>query len=125
MINGEVMASVGSNMSGVILRGIDTETVGGVLDLPKNIEPGLGKLEWLNDPETVAALPWNARKGVEGDDEIYFAGEPKRKDGELKLVPPQFHEPPDPAVEKVMMKDKGIFDGKRFFWGGFKVAVDL
>jgi lipoprotein-releasing system permease protein len=91
------MASIGSNMSGVILRGIDVDTVGGVLDLPKNIEPGLGKLEWLNDPETVAALPWNERKGVEGDDELYLLGEPKRKnDVDVSIK----HEPPDPAVEK-------------------------
>jgi lipoprotein-releasing system permease protein len=97
MITGEVMASIGSNMSGVILRGIDVDTVGGVLDLPKNIEPGLGKLEWLNDPETVAALPWSERKGVEGDDELYLLGEPKRKnDVELGIK----HEAPDPAVEK-------------------------
>jgi lipoprotein-releasing system permease protein len=98
MITGEVMASIGSNMSGVILRGIDVDTVGGVLDLPKNIEPGLGKLEWLNDPETVAALPWSERKGVEGDDELYLLGEPKRKNNDLD--PAIKHEAPDPAVEK-------------------------
>src|SRR5439155_9850708 len=92
MITGEVMASIGSNMSGVFLRGIDVATVGGVLDLPKNIEPGLGKLEWLNEPETVAALPWSERKGVEGDDELYLLGEPKHKnsDGDVTITK---HEP--------------------------------
>ncbi|GAC1393555.1 MAG: hypothetical protein NVSMB47_01060 [Polyangiales bacterium] len=93
MISGEVMASVGNNMSGVILRGIDVPTVGGVLDLPTNME--LGKLEWLGDPEMVAALPWSERKGVEGDDELFRIVDK----GEPKPLPIQ-HEAPDPAVEK-------------------------
>ena len=93
MISGEVMASVGNNMSGVILRGIDVPTVGDVLDLPKNIE--LGRLEWLDDPEMVAALPWSERKGVEGDDDLFRIvdrTEPKPM--------PIHHEPSDPVVEK-------------------------
>jgi lipoprotein-releasing system permease protein len=103
MIVGEVMASVGSNMSGVIVRGIDEESVGGVLDLPRNIE--LGKLEWLQDPERVAALPWAERKGVEGDDDFPF-----RPSEAVKLSPSpkssatwlgEKHEAPDPLVEKV------------------------
>lgn len=69
MVTGEVMASVGSNMSGVLLRGIDLETVGQVIDLPKNVE--LGKIEWLADPEHVAALPWSERRGVEADEELF------------------------------------------------------
>ena len=69
MVTGEVMASVGSNMSGVLLRGIDLDTVGQVIDLPKNVE--LGKLEWLADPEWVAALPWSERRGVEADEELF------------------------------------------------------
>jgi lipoprotein-releasing system permease protein len=101
MINGEVMASVGSNMSGVIIRGIDVPTIGGVLDLPKNVE--LGKLEWLNDPEMVAALPWAERRGVEGDDDLFRPSEAAKKIPENELPPwlREKHEAPDPVVEKV------------------------
>jgi len=97
MINSEVMASVGSNMSGVLIRGIDTQTVGDVIDLPKNVE--LGNLDWLNDPELVAALPWSERKGVEPDENTFKVEDPKKTPSELPFMKEK-HEPPDPAVEK-------------------------
>ncbi len=76
VLNSEVMASVGSNTSGVLLRGVDVATVGDVLDLRKNIEPSLGSLDWLNEPERVAHLPWKERRGVEDDDDDgVFTGE--------------------------------------------------
>ncbi|MFI5301839.1 MAG: hypothetical protein ACHREM_27430, partial [Polyangiales bacterium] len=73
MIQSEVMASVGSNMSGVILRGIDVETIGEVIDLPNNIElpehPLHGPLQWLKDPEALASLPWSEHKGPDDVDD--------------------------------------------------------
>ena len=100
MITSEVMASVGSNMSGVLIRGIDVDTVGNVIDLPRNIEPGLGKLEWLKDPELVAALPWSERRGVEADENTFKVDDvaPAKK-SEISWLNEK-HEPPDPAVEK-------------------------
>jgi lipoprotein-releasing system permease protein len=97
MINSEVMASVGSNMSGVLIRGIDVATVGDVIDLPKNVE--LGQLEWLNDPELVASLPWSERRGVEPDETLYRVEDPKKTPSELPFMKEK-HEPSDPAVEK-------------------------
>ncbi len=99
VINGEVMASVGSNMSGVIIRGVDVGTVGTVLDLPENIE--LGKLEWLSDPERVAALTWAERKGVEGDDDFFVRPSEKKAASSDAPWMKEKHEASDPTVEKV------------------------
>ncbi len=100
MITSEVMASVGTNTAGVLLRGIDLDTVGQVIDLPKNVE--IGKLEWLADPEYIAALPWSERRGVETEEEIFrpLSDAPPPQSS----APPGFiskgHEAPDPDVEK-------------------------
>ncbi|MBL8714393.1 MAG: ABC transporter permease [Myxococcales bacterium] len=94
MVTGEVMASVGSNMSGVLLRGIDLDTVGQVIDLPKNVE--LGKLEWLSDPEWVAALPWSERRGVEADEELF---RPIASDATPAPLPVDKNE--DPIIAKI------------------------
>jgi lipoprotein-releasing system permease protein len=44
----EVMLSAGQNLTGAILKGIDTDTVGTVTDLPRNVEEG--DLAWLRAP---------------------------------------------------------------------------
>jgi lipoprotein-releasing system permease protein len=98
MITSEVMGSVGTNTAGVLLRGIDLATVGDVIDLPRNIE--LGKIEWLADPEHVAALPWSERRGVDTDDELFRPIDDK-KPAPLPSFLREKHEPPDPDVEKV------------------------
>jgi lipoprotein-releasing system permease protein len=100
MITSEVMASVGTNTAGVLLRGIDLETVGQVIDLPKNVE--IGKLEWLSDPEYIAALPWSERRGVESEEDIF---RPSDGPPPSTSAPPGFiskgHEATDPDVEKI------------------------
>jgi lipoprotein-releasing system permease protein len=48
----EVMLSVGDNLTGAVLKGIDAETIGTVTELPESVEDG--KLAWLRDP---AAIP--------------------------------------------------------------------
>lgn len=52
---GEAMASSNSNTAGVIIRGIEPETVGTVIDLVVNIE--VGKFDYLTDTKTLANLP--------------------------------------------------------------------
>jgi lipoprotein-releasing system permease protein len=106
MITSEVMASVGTNTAGVLLRGIDLPTVGEVIDLPKNVE--IGKLEWLADPEKIASLPWSERRGVEQDEDIFRPSESSKYDELLKTKPApsssvfgEKHEAPDPLVEKI------------------------
>jgi len=102
MITSEVMASVGTNTAGVILRGIDLSTVGSVIDLPKNVE--LGKLEWLAEPEHVAALPWSERRGVD-EDEAIFRPISDDKPSPASSAPKGFvskgHEAADPEIDKL------------------------
>lgn len=52
---GEAMASSASNTAGTIVRGIDPETIGTVIDLVQNIE--VGKFEYLENPSKLNDLP--------------------------------------------------------------------
>jgi len=47
----EVMLSAGQNLTGSVLKGIDTATVGRVTEIPKNLDKG--RLEWLDRPEEI------------------------------------------------------------------------
>ncbi len=63
-IESEVMVSSRTNLSGVILRGIDTERVGDVSDLLQDIEQG--RLEYLeDDSELLAELEGGERRDYE------------------------------------------------------------
>jgi lipoprotein-releasing system permease protein len=53
-ISNEVMISSQSNLSGVILKGIDPATVGQVTDLAKNID--VGDLQYLSQPDKLRML---------------------------------------------------------------------
>ena len=96
VITSEVMASVGTNTAGVLLRGIDLGTVGAVIDLPQNVE--LGKLEWLAEPERVASLPWSERRGVDEDEAIFRPVDDKPAPAASAKKP---SEPTDPEIEKL------------------------
>ena len=47
----EVMLSAGQNLTGSILKGVDTATLGKVTEIPRSLEEG--KLEWLDRPEEI------------------------------------------------------------------------
>ncbi len=51
----EVMVSSESNLSGVVLKGIDPETVGTVTDLGRNVKEG--DLAWLSNPDHIPPPP--------------------------------------------------------------------
>ena len=69
---GESMASSASNTAGVLLRGVDTETIGTVIDLLANIE--VGKFKYLTDTKTLANLPPNEPIGLGPGGEVYLKG---------------------------------------------------
>jgi lipoprotein-releasing system permease protein len=69
---GEAMASSSSNTAGVILRGIDTVTIGTVIDLLQNIE--VGKFAYLDDPKKLASLPPDEPIGIGSGGEFYLKG---------------------------------------------------
>jgi lipoprotein-releasing system permease protein len=62
----EVMLSAGQNLTGSVLKGIDTATVGRVTEIAKNMEKG--RLEWLDRPEEIpeAAPRANLRDALDG-----------------------------------------------------------
>ena len=70
--SGEAMASSSSNTAGVILRGIDTHSIGTVIDLLQNIE--VGKFAYLDDPKKLAALPPDEPIGIGSGGEFYLKG---------------------------------------------------
>jgi lipoprotein-releasing system permease protein len=67
----EVMVAADQNLTGTLLEGIDPQSVGTVLELPRTIEEG--KLEWLLHPEQIPSSPEYRR-----DPESAFA-DPKRR----------------------------------------------
>jgi lipoprotein-releasing system permease protein len=69
---GEVMISSPSNLAGVIVRGIDPETIGGVIELPNTIE--VGKFEYLAHPEKLKKLPPDEVIGLGPGGEQYLKG---------------------------------------------------
>jgi lipoprotein-releasing system permease protein len=69
---GEAMASSASNTAGVLLRGVDTQTIGTVIDLLSNIE--VGKFAYLDDTKRLANLPPNEPIGLGPGGEVYLKG---------------------------------------------------
>jgi len=81
---GEAMASSSSNTAGVIMRGIDTVTIGTVIDLLQNIE--VGKFAYLDEPKKLANLPPDEPIGIGSGGEFYLKG-PEIKPYLSKLDP--------------------------------------
>jgi lipoprotein-releasing system permease protein len=69
---GEAMASSTSNTAGLLLRCIDTVTIGTVIDLLQNIE--VGKFEYLEDPVKLLRLGPDEPIGIGPGGELYLKG---------------------------------------------------
>jgi lipoprotein-releasing system permease protein len=52
---GDVMASSATNTAGVLMRGVDPDTIANVISLKENIE--VGKFQYLTEPERLVAIP--------------------------------------------------------------------
>jgi lipoprotein-releasing system permease protein len=63
VVGGDAMASSSTNTAGVLMRGVDPETIGQVINLHQNIE--IGKFDYLTDPSRLLEL---------GPDEIIGRG---------------------------------------------------
>ena len=57
----EVMLSAGQNLTGSVVKGVDTATLGTVTDIPRNLEEG--RLEWLDRPQEIP--PARPRPGLQ------------------------------------------------------------
>jgi lipoprotein-releasing system permease protein len=72
VVSGEVMMSSASNLAGVIVRGIDPDTIGAVIDLKNNIE--VGQFKYLEDPDKLRHLPPDEIIGIGAHGEEYKKG---------------------------------------------------
>jgi lipoprotein-releasing system permease protein len=72
VVQTEVMVSSPSNLAGVIVHGIDPGSIGNVIELPKDIE--VGKLGYLESPETLLHLPPEEVIGIGPGGEQYLRG---------------------------------------------------
>ena len=84
IVGGEAMASSSSNTAGALVRGIDPETIGTVIDLKENVKEeagGVGSFEYFVHPEKLLEL---------GPDEVIGrgpTGEPYFKGPDFRLSP--------------------------------------
>jgi len=77
VVKGEVMASSASNLAGVIVHGIDTATIGNVIDLRLNIEAPTkvaDKLAYLESPDELRHLSEDEVIGIGPGGEEYTKG---------------------------------------------------
>ena len=95
MVAGEAMASSASNTAGLLVRGIDPNTIGQVIDLEKNIE--VGDFAYLTDTKTLANLPAETVIYKAPDGTKYYKGpDIKRFRRKSKL---------DPEVQDAIVED--------------------
>lgn len=73
---GEVMASSRTNTAGVLLKGIDSDTIPQVVDLVENIE--VGNFAYLNDERKLANLPPDEVIWLAPGGQKYLKGSPMR-----------------------------------------------
>lgn len=88
---GEAMASSSSNTAGVIIRGIEPNSIGHVIDLLQNIE--VGRASYLTNTTALADLPPDEPIGLGPSGERYLKG-PKLR--------PWLSKDLDPGIEDVM-----------------------
>jgi lipoprotein-releasing system permease protein len=72
VVAGDAMASSATNTAGVLLRGIEPETIADVIGLKKNIE--IGKFDYLTTPDRLLELPEDEVIGRGPDGLPYFKG---------------------------------------------------
>jgi len=99
---GEAMASSSSNTAGVLLRGIDPETIGSVIDLVRNIE--VGRFGYITDWVKLASLPPDEPIGLGPGGEVYLKGpDLKYFDEDKPSKDKPGDEPLDPAVKEALV----------------------
>jgi lipoprotein-releasing system permease protein len=77
VVQGEVMASSASNLAGVVVHGVDPNTIGDVIDLRRNIEAPVhveDKLAYLENPDLMRRIPADEVIGIGSGGEEYTKG---------------------------------------------------
>jgi lipoprotein-releasing system permease protein len=101
VVGGEAMASSSSNTAGALVRGIDPETIGTVIDLKKNIEEnGVGRFEYFEHPEKLLELTPSEIVGTGPGGEPYLHG-------------PDFRNGPDadPSLKEFIKQYERVYPG--------------
>jgi lipoprotein-releasing system permease protein len=98
IVAGDAMGSSASNTAGALVRGIDPDTIGQVIDLKHNIE--VGRFEYLLEPEKLADLPPEEIIGRGPGGEPYFKGPDFRFSQDL-----------DPGVKDFLKKQTRVYPG--------------
>ena len=98
VVGGEAMAHSATNTAGTLLRGVDPDTIGAVINLHENIEAG--SWDYLLDPNQLVALPAGTIIGHGPSGEPYYKG-------------PSFRYPKDvdPRVKEALEGTKKIYPG--------------
>lgn len=99
VVRGEVMASSASNIAGVVVTGVEPESIRDVIDLAGNIE--VGRINYLEHPELLTKLPPNEVIGIGPGGERYYRG------AELPALPDDI----DPEVAAVVIPSKPEYPG--------------
>jgi lipoprotein-releasing system permease protein len=87
VVAGEAMASSQSNTAGVLIRGVDPESIGQVIDLVDNIE--VGRFEYLTNPSALTELSEDEAIWIGRGGHKYLKGpgsnktKPEKEDTEL------------------------------------------
>lgn len=98
VVAGDAMGSSASNTAGALVRGIDPDTIGQVIDLRNNIE--VGRFEYLTEPAKLADLPPDEIVGRGPGGEPYYRGP------DFRLAPDA-----DPEVRDFLKSQTKIYPG--------------
>ncbi len=112
VVGGDAMASSATNTAGVLMRGVDPETIADVINLKQNIE--IGKFEYMTDPEALLDLPADEIIGRGPGGEPYYKGPGFRMPGvdpELKDVLPEKEVYPGMILGRELAKSLHVMVG--------------
>ena len=98
VVGGEAMASSSSNTAGALVRGIDPETIGNVIDLKENLE--VGQFEYFEHPEKLLELGPEEIVGRSPTGEPYFRGPDFKNAVET-----------DPALREFLKQNEKVYPG--------------
>jgi lipoprotein-releasing system permease protein len=100
VVAGDAMGSSASNTAGTLVRGIDPDSIGDVIDLEKNIE--VGRFEYLTDTEALANLPPDEIIGLGPRGDPFYKGPDLYRDDDLDL---------DPEIAKFLKSKRKVHPG--------------
>lgn len=100
VVAGDAMGSSASNTAGALVRGIDPESIGNVIDLKKNIE--VGKFEYLLDTERLADLPPEEIIGLGPRGDPFYKGPDLRREDDADI---------DPEIAKFLKSKRKVHPG--------------